>query len=30
MKNLDVILVAVLPIAIAAFGLYSVFHGANP
>lgn len=27
MKNIDAILVAILPIAIAAFGLYSVFHG---
>jgi hypothetical protein len=30
MKNLDVILVASLPIALAAFCLFSAFHGANP
>jgi hypothetical protein len=30
MRNIDAILVAFLPIAIAAFGLYSAFHGANP
>lgn len=30
MRNIDAILVVFLPVAIAAFGLYSVFHGATP
>jgi hypothetical protein len=30
MRNIDAILVAILPLAIAAFGLFSAFHGANP
>jgi hypothetical protein len=30
MRNIDVILVAILPLAIAAFGVFSAFHGANP
>jgi hypothetical protein len=30
MRNIDAILVAILPFAIAAFGIFSAFHGANP